>query len=29
VLGIGDNNTNACLKGDAEKIIQALGGSLR
>ena len=29
VLGIGDSNTNACLKGDAEKVIQALGGSLR
>ncbi len=29
VLGIGDSNTNACLKGDAEKAIQALGGSLR
>jgi len=29
VLGIGDSNTNACLKTDAEKAIQALGGSLR
>ncbi len=29
VLGIGDSNTNACLKSDAEKVIQALGGSLR
>jgi len=29
VLGIGDNNTNACLKADAESAIQALGGSLR
>ncbi len=29
VLGIGDNNTNACLKSDAERAIQALGGSLR
>src|SRR5690606_41919560 len=29
VLGIGDNNTNACLKSDAETAIQALGGSLR
>jgi serine/threonine protein kinase len=29
VLGIGDSNTNACLKPDAERAIQALGGSLR
>ncbi len=29
VLGIGDSNTNACLKSDAETAIQALGGSLR
>jgi len=29
VLGIGDSNTNACLKGEAERAIQDLGGSLR
>jgi serine/threonine-protein kinase len=29
VLGIGDNNTNACLKTDAETAIQALGGELK
>ncbi len=29
VLGIGDSNTNACLKSDAERAIQDLGGSLR
>jgi serine/threonine-protein kinase len=29
VLGIGDSNTNACLKADAEAAIQALGGSLK
>jgi eukaryotic-like serine/threonine-protein kinase len=29
LLGIGDNNTNACLKSDAERAIQALGGTLR
>jgi serine/threonine protein kinase len=29
VLGVGDSNTNACLKADAERAIQALGGSLR
>ncbi len=29
VLGIGDSNTNACLKKDAEAAIKALGGSLR
>ncbi len=29
VLGIGDSNTNACLKSDAEEAIEALGGSLR
>ena len=29
VLGIGDSNTNACLKSDAEVAIDALGGSLR
>jgi len=29
VLGIGDSNTNACLKADAEAAIKALGGSLR
>ena len=29
VLGIGDSNTNACLKSDAERAIQALGGTLR
>jgi len=29
VLGIGDSNTNACLKTDADDAIKALGGSLR
>jgi serine/threonine-protein kinase len=29
VLGIGDSNTNACLKSDAETAIQALGGDQR
>jgi hypothetical protein len=29
VLGIGDSNTNACLKPDAEAAIKALGGSLK
>ena len=29
VLGIGDSNTNACLKSDAETAIQALGGTLK
>jgi hypothetical protein len=29
VLGIGESNTNACLKGDAEAAIKALGGGLR
>ncbi len=29
MLGIGDSNTNACLKGDAEKALQSLGGSQR
>jgi serine/threonine-protein kinase len=29
VLGIGDSNTNACLKGDAERAIENLGGKLR
>jgi hypothetical protein len=29
VLGLGDSNTNACLKPDAEAAIQALGGQLK
>jgi serine/threonine protein kinase len=29
VLGIGDSNTNACLKSDAESAITALGGTLK
>jgi hypothetical protein len=29
VLGIGDSNTNACLKADAEAAVTALGGTLR
>jgi len=29
VLGIGDSNTNGCLKADAEEAIKALGGTLR
>jgi len=29
VLGIGDSNTNACLKPDAESAIQELGGTIR
>ena len=29
VLGIGDSNTNACLKADAEQAIGALGGTLK
>ncbi len=29
VLGIGDSNTNGCLKLDAEKAIKALGGTLK
>jgi serine/threonine protein kinase len=29
VLGVGDSNTNACLKTDAETAIQALGGALK
>ncbi|HEY5927895.1 MAG TPA: serine/threonine-protein kinase [Kofleriaceae bacterium] len=29
VLGIGDSNTNACLKTDVETAIQALGGTLK
>jgi hypothetical protein len=29
VLGIGDHNTNGCLKADAETAIRALGGTLR
>jgi hypothetical protein len=29
VLGLGDSNTNACLKSDAETAITALGGTLR
>ena len=29
VLGIGDSNTNACLKADAETAISALGGTLK
>lgn len=29
VLGVGDSNTNACLKMDAESAIQALGGTLK
>ncbi len=29
VLGIGDSNSNACLKADAEAAIKALGGSLK
>jgi serine/threonine protein kinase len=29
VLGIGDSNTNACLKGDADEAIKALGGTVR
>ncbi len=29
VLGIGDNNTNACLKMDAETAIRDLGGQLK
>jgi hypothetical protein len=28
VLGIGDSNTNSCLKADAESAIKALGGTL-
>jgi serine/threonine protein kinase len=29
VLGVGDSNTNACLKMDAESAIHALGGTLK
>jgi serine/threonine-protein kinase len=29
VLGVGDSNTNACLKSDADKALQALGASSR
>ena len=29
VLGIGDSNTNKCLKADAEDAIRALGGTIR
>ncbi|MDB4954481.1 MAG: serine/threonine protein kinase with repeat [Myxococcales bacterium] len=29
VLGIGESNTNSCLRGDAELAIKALGGSLK
>jgi eukaryotic-like serine/threonine-protein kinase len=29
VLGVGDDNTNACLKADAEEAIEDLGGSVR
>jgi serine/threonine protein kinase len=29
VLGVGDSNTNACLKADAEKAITKLGGTFR
>jgi len=29
IAGFGDSNTNACLKNDAERAIQALGGKLR
>ena len=29
LLGIGDSNTNACLKADAGTAIDALGGTLR
>jgi serine/threonine-protein kinase len=29
VLGIGESNANACLKSDAEKAIESLGGTLR
>jgi serine/threonine protein kinase len=29
VLGIGDNNSNACLKAEAEAAIKALGGTLK
>jgi serine/threonine-protein kinase len=29
VLGVGDSNTNACLKSDAETAVQALGGTLK
>ena len=29
ILGIGDSNTNACLKTDADDAIKALGGTLK
>lgn len=29
LLGVGDSNTNACLRSDAEKALQLLGSSLR
>ncbi|MGE3546497.1 MAG: hypothetical protein AB7L28_21400 [Kofleriaceae bacterium] len=29
VLGIGQDNTNACLKSDAEAAIKSLGGTIR
>jgi len=29
ILGIGDSNTNSCLKKDAEAAIVALGGDLK
>ncbi|HET9989449.1 MAG TPA: hypothetical protein VFQ65_13050, partial [Kofleriaceae bacterium] len=29
VLGIGDNNTNTCLKSDADEAIKALGGTVK